>query len=112
MIGYINKYDFKNEINNTLKGFKERAAFLQNQAASKPIFNLTNIKNQTMANTIVDGIERIKVSQPTERTYTQEEVDAIEKRAFTHGVYDVSKGVNIEDMYALYKTFNPLNNNL
>ena len=55
-----------------------------------------------------DSIEHLKVSQPNERTYTQEEVDFIEKRAFTHGVYDVSKCVNIEDMYALYKTFNPL----
>ena len=65
-----------------------------------------------MANTIVDGIERIKVSQPTERIYTQKEVDFIEKRAFTHGLCNTCKFTSINDLYDLYKKFFPLNNNL
>lgn len=65
-----------------------------------------------MANIIVDGIERMKVSQPNERTYTQEEVDAIEKRAFTHALCNTCKFTSINDLYDLYKKFFPLNNNL
>ena len=137
-------------INKILKGSKERAAFLQNQAASKPIFNLTKIKNQTiemsdklytekdiidalwngmtlannsfefqqkhidryvkmlkrteeMANIIIDGIERIKVSQPNERTYTQQEVNAIEKKAYFAGLFNTAKFTSIDDLYENYK---------
>lgn len=56
-----------------------------------------------------DSIESMKVSQPAERTYTQEEVDFIEKRAYTHGVCNTTKFKSIDDLYALFKKFFPLN---
>ena len=64
-----------------------------------------------MANIIVDGIERMKVSQPNERTYTQEEVDAIEKKAFKRGLSHTSKYKDIDDLYKNLKTI-ILNNKL
>ena len=56
-----------------------------------------------MANTIIDGIERMKVSQPTERTYTQEEVNAIEKKAYFAGLFNTAKFTSIDDLYENYK---------
>ena len=64
-----------------------------------------------MANTIVDGIERMKVSQPTERTYTQEEVNAIEKKAYFAGLFNTAKFTSIDDLYENYKSM-ILNNKL
>ena len=64
-----------------------------------------------MANTIIDGIERMKVSQPTERTYTQEEVDAIEKKAYFAGLFNTAKFTSIDDLYENYKSM-ILNNKL
>ena len=56
-----------------------------------------------MANTIVDGIERMKVSLSTERTYTQKEVDLIEKNAFTTGLCNTCRFTSIDDLYENYK---------
>ena len=64
-----------------------------------------------MANTIVDGIERMKVSQPTERTYTQKEVNAIEKKAYFAGLFNTAKFTSIDDLYENYKAMT-LNNKL
>ena len=55
--------------------------------------------------------EQIKVSQPTERTYTQKEVDVIEKNAFTTGLCNTCRFTSIDDLYENYKSM-ILNNKL